>query len=401
MPSLTLDDALRPIPTAEFLKDYVGKKFLYLPGEPGKFKSLFDWRVLNQVLQTQRFTAPRLRLVHEGHSVPATQYTRDTALRPAAMTELLRSGATLVLDSVEELNPPLTEFAQRVEKAIEARVQVNLYCGWRVYPGFDVHWDGHDVVVLQIAGRKQWKVYGETEPFPLKNSVEAGKKPPKTDPIWEGVLTDGDLLYLPRGWWHVAIPCDEPTLHLTMGMNHHVGMDLVRWVTERLEADVRMRTNVPMVADDATKAAYQASIQSAIRDAFNGPDLLQQFIDSRNHLAPPRPTFGFPWSGRPEVLPDSDSYIITLLLPRKLEMRPRDGVAIDIPFNGSLFTFAAAAEPLFLFLRDHLPATIGEFYEKFKAEFGEETLRDFLIQLTKYGVIGFREPISTAYSVSI
>ena len=39
-------------------------------------------------------------------------------------------------------------------------------------------------------------------------------------PLWEGMLEDGDLLYIPRGWWHVATPLDEPTLHLTVGVNN-------------------------------------------------------------------------------------------------------------------------------------------------------------------------------------
>ena len=48
------------------------------------------------------------------------------------------------------------------------------------------------------------------------------------------LLEAGDLLYIPRGWWHVAMPLDEPTLHLTVGVNNLTGADFLRWFADRL-----------------------------------------------------------------------------------------------------------------------------------------------------------------------
>ena len=43
------------------------------------------------------------------------------------------------------------------------------------------------------------------------------------------------LLYIPRGWWQtVALPLDEPTLHLNVGVHKRTGGDLARWLAERL-----------------------------------------------------------------------------------------------------------------------------------------------------------------------
>ena len=121
---------------------------------------------------------------------------------------------------------PITHLAESLERVFRVRIQVNAYAGWRTSHGFDLHWDDHDVFILQIAGRKKWKVYGMTRKYPLARDVEPATDKPDT-PLWEGMLEDGDLLYIPRGWWHVATPLDEPTLHLTVGVNNPNGADLL------------------------------------------------------------------------------------------------------------------------------------------------------------------------------
>jgi ribosomal protein L16 Arg81 hydroxylase len=389
-----LDDVLSPLPASEFIRDYFGQKFLHLRGPRGRFSSLFPWPVLNEMLDTHRFVSPRLRLSHGGRTVSTDLFMKNGYLRAAELTALLRDGATLSVDSVDEIHAPVKALAQHLSRKLLARVNVNLYAGWRTSHGFDTHWDGHDVLVLQVAGRKQWKVYEPTEKYPTKNSIELGRTPPACEPVWDGLLTEGEVLYLPRGWWHVAIPCDEPTLHLTVGMHKPTGLDIVRWVTEGLQNDERMRMDVPVLGDADRKVAYINAIHESIRDAFEQPGLLARFTQNWNDIAVARPCFSLPWSATPEVLPASEDSIITLLAPRDLEMRPREDGAIDLAFNGNVFTFAGAAKPLLSFFAEELPASIAQLYQRFADQYERETMRDFLIVMAKHGVIAVHEPVS-------
>ena len=54
-----------------------------------------------------------------------------------------------------------------------------------------------------------------------------------------------DLLYIPRGWWHVATPLDEPTLHLTVGVNNPNGADFLAWYVDRLKTSEDVRRDLP------------------------------------------------------------------------------------------------------------------------------------------------------------
>jgi ribosomal protein L16 Arg81 hydroxylase len=400
MQSFNLDDVLTPLATPEFLKDYWGAKFLHFPGPEGRFSSLFPWAVVNEMLETHRFVPPRLRLTQDGKPVSPDLFMKNGHLRAAELTRLLRDGATLIVDGVDEVHGPLKAFAQQLGRTLHARINVNLYAGWRTSHGFDVHWDSHDVIILQIAGKKQWKVWEATDKFPIKNSVELGRTPPTSAPVWDGLLTDGEVLYLPRGWWHVAIPCDEPTLHLTVGIHKPTGIDIVRWVTEGFQNDERMRMDVPFLGDDAAQAAYATALRDSVREAFERPDLLQRYTQHWGDNAAARPYFTLPWSATPGVLPESEESTITLTAPLALDMRIRDDGNLDVAFNGSLFTFAGAAKPLLDFLANELPASVAQFYRRFADQYERDTLGGFLTELAKHGVIAVREPIGVRHKRS-
>jgi ribosomal protein L16 Arg81 hydroxylase len=386
-----LDDVLAPLAAAEFFENYWGRKFLHQAGSPGRFSALFPWPVLNDMLETHRFVAPRLRMTHGGKAVAPDAYTKNGHLRSAELTGLLRDGATLIVAAVDEVHAPLKALCQKLSRALQARINVNLYAGWRTSHGFDVHWDSHDVFVLQVAGKKIWKIYEPTEPYPIKDSVELGRTPPTTEPIWDGVLKDGEMLYMPRGWWHVAIPVDEPTLHLTFGIHKPTGVDVIRWVTESFQNDPRVRMDVPISGDAAGNTALLEAIRTAVREAFEPGDLLTRFRHHSADIATQRPYFNLPTSATPEVLPESDTAIIFVPAAQGIDLRERVDGAIDIAFDGKLLTFAGAARPLFTFLAEELPAPISLFYQRFKNQFELDTLRQFLTEMAKQGVIAVRE----------
>lgn len=369
-----------------------GTNFLHVPGDAGKFESLFPWPALNHILRTHRFGTKGIRMVSGGRPVGPEAFLKDGIVRAPELTELLREGATLVLERVDCMYEPITGLAENLERVFQVPIQINMYAGWRVSHGFDVHWDDHDVIVLQVAGRKHWKIYGVTEKFPVKNSVELHSQPPTCDPLFDGLLNQGDVLYMPRGWWHIAIPCDEPTMHLTIGQRYPTGIDILRFASQELEQDVRMRMDIPLAGAPETRLNVMRGIGDAVASAMRDPELLDRFMKLQRGMASPRPSLGLPWSATPQVLPDAEDSVITLATTRGLELQNgHDRDAINIAFNGKVLTFALAAKPLFEFLRDRHRASIGDFCKQFAAEYEPDTLREFLADLVKQGLIVIQE----------
>jgi ribosomal protein L16 Arg81 hydroxylase len=219
-------------------------------------------------------------------------------LNSGALQQLLQQGASLVVDSVEELLPSVVDVSKAIEKTLDVHAQVNLYAAWGHDHGFGLHWDTHDALILQIRGHKHWVVYPPTRVDPLKQD-KPHTPPPSADatPVWDGLLEQGDVLYLPRGWWHMARPVDAESLHLTIGLTMPTGATVFRWFLERLKEDERVRRTVPLAA--TSNGHGHAEFAEALRQAWSNawsPAVVTEFLEwyrsrsvSRPHVSlPPR-----------------------------------------------------------------------------------------------------------------
>jgi hypothetical protein len=78
-----------------------------------------------------------------------------------------------------------------------------------------VHYDDHDLIVVQLMGTKRW--YVSTTPSQLFNAWKSPSgSPPALGPHEILDLAPGDLLYLPRGTFH-TVDSETESVHLAIG----------------------------------------------------------------------------------------------------------------------------------------------------------------------------------------
>ncbi|HEY0174616.1 MAG TPA: cupin domain-containing protein [Pyrinomonadaceae bacterium] len=387
---------LEPRAPEEFLDSYWGAGVLHVRGRSGRFAGMMPWARLSEILRRHRLDHPRLRLVRDGKPVPVSSYLRHTTgarqkaaiprLKSSELARHLREGATLVLDAVDELSEPVEELARDLELFFRERVQVNLYAGWQTSRGFDLHWDDHDVFILQVAGRKKWSVYGQTRPYPLVNDIEKAEKPAR-EPLWEGTLEDGDLLYIPRGWWHVAEPLAEPTLHLTVGVHNRTGLDLLRWLSERMRASEAFRRDLPRFAPPAERAAHAARLREELLTAW-GDTLVERFYEDLDARADSRARVELPWVATPGAVPPAPDRIVRLLAPRPLEVEASGGV-VEFDCLGRRWRFAEEAAPLLKRLAERRACTVAELCESARGRLPLAKVQVFVSELARHGLVAF------------
>jgi hypothetical protein len=356
------------------------------------------WERLNEILSRHRLDFPRLRLVQDGESVPVSSYLRHFAgnrgktsvprLKPVGLAGRLREGATLVLDAVDELHDPLKELAAGLELFFREHVQVNLYAGWQTSRGFDLHWDDHDVFILQVTGRKRWSVYGQTRPFPLVADIERAEKPTH-EPVWQETLEDGDLLYIPRGWWHVAQPLAEPTLHLTVGIHNRTGLDLLRWVAERMRASEAFRRDLPRMASASERDALVARMRDELLAEFDDA-LLERFYDGMDAQAEPRARPNLPWGAMPQAMPDSVRAVVLLVAPRPLKFEEA-GDEVEFSAMKRRWRFRKDALIILRPLAERRVCTVAELCEAARGTLDEQTVRAFVRELILHGLVTVAE----------
>lgn len=396
-----LAEILAPHAPEEFFDSFWGVNVLHVRGgRAGRFQHFMPWPRLGEILRRHRLDFPRLRLVRDGKPVPVASYLRHISgsrqratvprIKSAELTRHLREGATLVLDAVDELSESVEELAVRLELLFREHVQVNMYAGWQTSRGFDLHWDDHDVFILQVAGRKRWSVYGETRRAPLVSDIEKAARP-TCEPVWTETLEDGDLLYIPRGWWHVAEPLAEPTLHLTVGVHNRTGLDLLRWLSERMRASEAFRRDLPRAASQQERAAHLKRLREELTEAFDDT-LLERFYEEMDARADARARVELPFDAIPQQRPASLGAIVRLLAPRPLKLEASGGV-VEFEALKMRWRFAEDALVVLRTLEERRECTVAELCESARLRLDERTVRAFVRELAREGLVAVTEGV--------
>jgi hypothetical protein len=309
---------------------------------------LFGWSALNTVLAQHRLGPPRLKLEKGGAPAGAGVFrerrtSRNHPLHDVDLPllyEKLRDGATLILDAVNEFGGPLQDLCAGLADEFSASSQANLYACWGMSQGFDVHWDDHDVFVIQLAGAKRWMLYGSTRPAPLRRDL--GEDHPRpTEPLDEIILQAGDMLYLPRGYWHAAVGTGGPTLHLTVGLTRKTGYDLLSWLADQALAADLVRADLPLEHDDETLGRHVAAILSAAMGEADPADLGRRFRRHAEARRTHRPAFSFPLIG--EDVQDYDPEALIRLSDGGIRLKPTaDPQAFILSHRGVEYTLAGS-----------------------------------------------------------
>jgi ribosomal protein L16 Arg81 hydroxylase len=296
-----LDHLLAPIGAERFFRENWAKSPVVVRGDPHRFADLFSWQGLDDYLnyRLRFFVFPAIQLYFGaamgGARVPAEFFTesiRDanrlplTVVSPRKVRELCREGATLLVHSVHDGDARLKRFAAGLEHELGEALRVDLFYTPAASSGVHAHFDREDVFVLQIEGEKEWHVSNPTVPFPLRmpDLAEIQDAPKMPDAVYR--LARGDLLHIPRGYWHATQTSSSPSLHLSVRVACRTGVDLLRWAVDQLESgNPGVRENLPLTLQQGHPYGYDPASATpavrAVRDALvsllDGPDFLARF----------------------------------------------------------------------------------------------------------------------------
>lgn len=145
-----------------------------------------------------------------------------------AVADLYRGGATIILQQAHQLDPRLGRLCRSLEHVFSSHVQTNLYLTPPNAQGFRTHYDNHDVLVIQVAGEKRWRLYGTPVDTPYRGEAFELGKYESGELKHEFVLKAGDCAYVPRGLMHDAVTSGAtPSLHITVGLITRTWADLM------------------------------------------------------------------------------------------------------------------------------------------------------------------------------
>jgi len=159
----------------------------------------------------------------------------------------------------------------------------------------EAHADDRDVLVMQILGRKKWKVYKKVPVEYLFDMEQVGKHGNKVDEsVFKGglcfdgkevILNPGDVMYLPRGFVYEATTEDSndddagcaPSFHTTVAIATHdwcLSVVLSETIHQTLDGVTKFRKALPIGPCDEYLNSTLGEGASSL-----GPSNLKQQLD--------------------------------------------------------------------------------------------------------------------------
>jgi hypothetical protein len=332
----TLAQLIAPAPLEVFLDHFAAKtRWLVRTDTPQRAQSLLPWSEIDRLIAAHGIPPDWLSVKLNKNAAEPRMYRDEKSrlLRTDRLQELAAQGASFVIPAICELVPPIAELGVAIERRLGVTVSVNCYVSFGRHSAFLSHHDGHDVVVLQVHGSKHWRGYGVEVPAPLKGGQYGSERPV----LWEDTLRRGDVLYLPRGEIHAAVPDQPPSVHLTFGIRESTGVDFIKWLGDQAGRDTVFRCDLAKNAPADPHESREAELKAALHALIDATPVAD-FLADDDRKRPLRSVAAFDFAHR--LRPDS---ILVSALRRKLDLQTEDDGEIKIEIGGNPIRLAALA----------------------------------------------------------
>lgn len=109
--------------------------------------------------------------------------------------------------------------ARSFERDFHRTARVQLFVTPRGTRGFAWHYDLEDVFILQTLGSKTYYLRENTRVTSLDGAADFAQFAQEVSPLAVCALTVGDVLYIPRGMWHMG-RAEDDCFSISVGLEH-------------------------------------------------------------------------------------------------------------------------------------------------------------------------------------
>ncbi|KAM9847148.1 ribosomal oxygenase 2 [Aulostomus maculatus] len=219
-PASLFESLIQPMGVEQFFKEFWEKKPLHLqrsnPSTVSYYPSLF------RLSDLQSLCSQGLQYYRDVNVVCCINgkkkvLTKDGQVKHGVlMKNLFQNKATCQFHQPQRFKDELWRIQEKLECFFGALVGSNVYITPQESQGLPAHYDDVEVFILQLEGRKRWRLYTPTVPLAAEYSVVSQEQ--LGIPTHDIMLEEGDLLYLPRGTIHQA--------NTPAGVNHSTHLTL-------------------------------------------------------------------------------------------------------------------------------------------------------------------------------
>lgn len=230
-PQFTFEDLIYPMTARVFDETVKGKKPFVFKGNSFKkhfFENIVTWEQFSNYIANDRAVSGLQVVTPEGKKLCMEKGNLYTNTKPSwskqdryekkYVYELWQKGSSIILPKASMFSPNISAIGNAIEAKYlgVSAADAHFYCSPRKDArSFDCHSDTDDNFLVHAIGEVRWQVYN------IRNKLEISElgirkqigKPARSEeelknetPIIDEVLTVGDVLYIPGGFFHKATP---------------------------------------------------------------------------------------------------------------------------------------------------------------------------------------------------
>lgn len=263
-----------------FLSKYFTRLPFSIPNGALEFKHHLNWEIVESVIETQKSI---LRIIKDG------VMTKDHAqIDFKSAKQFFEIGNTLLLKNAELSHLTLKELANDFSNSFHTEVDIQLYCTPENHNAFGWHYDVEEVFIIQTKGSKLYTIRHNTvHPNPLISSISSdfGYEKETSDLQMTVFLNEGDWLYIPSGWWHIARTQSE-SMHISIGLMPRSAIDVVSFLPTYLSQDSFWRKRMPVHKEfnsETEKLAFYKDAMEALgkdlQKKISDPEFIKQLLN--------------------------------------------------------------------------------------------------------------------------
>ncbi len=256
-----LSALLNPIAKEDFFQQNWEKEPLIIKrNAKDYYQQLFTIEAVDKILYYNRPTGTSLRVVKNQEPLLPSKYENpDGSLNLNQLYAAYGDGYTIVVNEIQRFNEAIKQLCWNIKQELSHHVVGNMYLTPPNQKALLPHYDTHDVLVIQIHGAKEWRIFDTPFESPLLHSYQPVFQENQLTGSKSVLLEAGDFMYMPRGVPHYAFTKDESSIHLTIGVHPKQWLDLMTEALNVLalqEVDLRKALPVGYLKEehfDATK----------------------------------------------------------------------------------------------------------------------------------------------------
>ncbi|HMG47475.1 MAG TPA: cupin domain-containing protein [Allosphingosinicella sp.] len=351
---------IAPVTPETFLGRYYEREALVnIRGEPERYADLLTLEILDHFINSADLREGMIDLTSQKKRMSRDDYVEEGGrVSRIAIAEEYLDGATIILPQLHDSIFKLGEFCRALEELFSCHMQTNIYLTPSGNQGFPIHYDNHDVFVMQVSGAKAWRLYGVPVETPFRGErFELGQHEP--GPVSQQfTLNPGDCVYVPRGMMHDAENVgEEPSLHITVGLITKTWADLMlESMSELALTSPDMRRSLPagFAGRDFDREAARAQFDRLRREIADKASMDSAFdLLADNFVRGRRPNVAgvisaavsgpqqgdrfrrrrfVPWN-----VADDEGKLVLIGPGGDLDFEAEDGDALDIALSGAPF----------------------------------------------------------------